>query len=110
MFSCRTHLPEEREATRAKLVSYYSGEDFPYVKSLFDEQRSKHVKVLQGQLMLREQKRVASYQHMRLEDVKTPIGLAELFKDRSVHPDKLPPSSPANTLDRGSSDRKDDPE
>ena len=48
--------PEERQAIRARLVSHYSGADFPYVKSLFEEHRSKHVKDLQCQLMLFEQK------------------------------------------------------
>ena len=83
------------------LRNYYSKTDFSYVKSLFEEHRSKHVKDLQCQLMLREQKlvkqekeaagdredQVASH-HMRLEEVKTPIRLGDLFKDRSIRPDK----------------------
>ena len=101
--------PEAWEAIHAQLVSYYSGSDFPYVPSLFDEQDSKHVQALECQLMLREKKlakqetkeasgvredQVASH-HMRLEEVKTPIALQDLFKARSVRPDK-----PVQAVDR----------
>ena len=92
----------ELQEIRKSLVSYYSEADFPYVPSLFEEQRSKHVQDLECQLMLREEKlvkqdkkeasgvredQVVSH-HMRLEEVKTPIKLVDLFKDRSVHPEK----------------------
>ena len=87
------------------LRSYYKDDTFACISSLFDEQRSGHVKDLQCQLMLREKKlvkedkdkeqaegsskenQVASH-HARLEEVKTPIDLQDLFRDRSVHPDK----------------------
>ena len=44
------------------LRNYYSKTDFPYVKSLFDEHRSRHVKDLECQLMLLEQKQVISFE------------------------------------------------
>ena len=89
------------------LRSYYKDDTFACISSLFDEQRSGHVKDLECQLMLREKKlvkedkdkdkeqaegsskenQVASH-HARLEEVKTPIDLQDLFRDRSVHPDK----------------------
>ena len=47
---------QEAPGENTLLKNYYSGSDFPYVKSLFDPQRSKHVKDLQCQLMLLEQK------------------------------------------------------
>ena len=95
------------------LRNYYQHETFACVPSLFDEQDSKHVKDLECQLMLREQKlmkedkdkkedeegkgdkeqsegsskesQVASH-HARLEEVKTPIALQDLFKKRSIKP------------------------
>ena len=101
--------PAELQEIHKSLVAYYSGSDFPYVPSLFEEQSSKHVKDLECQLMLREKKlakqetkeasgdredQVASH-HMRLEEVKTPIALQDLFKARSVRPDK-----PVQAVDR----------
>ena len=90
---------QERQAIRARLVSHYSEADFPYVKSLFEAQRSRHVKDLQCQLMLFEQKLIkedkeaaggredhVAKHHERLEWVKTPIGLEDLFKKRSIKP------------------------
>ena len=87
------------------LRSYYKDDTFACISSLFDEQRSGHVKDLQCQLMLREKKLVkedkdkeqaegsskenqVASRHARLEEVKTPIDLQDLFRDRSVHPDK----------------------
>ena len=93
---------QEAPGENTLLRKYYSKTDFPYVKSLFDEDRSRHVKDLECQLMLREKKlakqetkeasvdredQVASH-HMRLEEVKTPIEVQDLFKARSVRPDK----------------------
>ena len=88
--------PEEWEAIRAKLVSYYSGADFPYVKSLFEEHCSRHVKDLQCQLILLEQKfvkkegdredHVAKHHERRLEWVKTRIASEDLFTKRSTKP------------------------
>ena len=100
-------LPTPRHGKEAAgentlLRDYYQDDTFACVPSLFDEQRSKHVKDLECQLMLREKKlvgqdkkealgvredQVASH-HMRLEEVKTPIALQDLFKARSVRPDK----------------------
>ena len=94
--------PKEQEAPRAKLFSYYSRVAFACVPSLFDEQRPKHVKNLQCHLMLRRQQLVkeskeaagrrrqgqsqlASH-HMHFEEIKTPIGLQDLFKKRSIKP------------------------
>ena len=84
------------------LRDYYSKTNFPYVKSLiFDGQHSKHVKDLDCQLMLLEQKLVGqdkaeegaaapedhvAQHHERLELVKTPIALQDLFKKRSIKP------------------------
>ena len=112
-----TLLPTPRHGKEPKgentlLRSYYSGADFPYVKSLFDADRSRHVKDTQCQLMLREQKlaeedkdkredkqdeaeaggsiqenQVASY-HARLKEVTPPIRLEDLFRDDRVRPDK----------------------
>ena len=95
------------------LRNYYQHKTFACVPSLLEEQRSKHVKDLECQLMLREQKlvqedqdkkedkedegdkeqaegskqedQVASH-HTRLEEVKTPIDLQDLFKKRSIKP------------------------
>ena len=47
---------QEAPGENTLLRSYYSGAEFPYVQSLFDEQRSKHVDTLECQLMLFEQK------------------------------------------------------
>ena len=91
--------PEENTLLR----NYYQDDTFAYVPSLFEEHRSRHVKDLQCQLMLREKKRVkegkeqaggsneenqVASHHIRIEEVKTPIELQDLFKDRSVHPDE----------------------
>ena len=104
---------KEAAGENTLLRDYYQHETFACVPSLFKEQDSKHVKDLECQLMLREKKlvkedkakkdkedegdkeqaessskenQVASH-HARLEEVKTPIDLQDLFKDRSVHPD-----------------------
>ena len=86
------------EEVHAMLVSYYSKTDFPYVQSLFDEHRSKHVDTLECQLMLLEQKlakkeasggredQVAKHHERRFEWVKTRIGSEDLFKKRSIRP------------------------
>ena len=68
----RKEAPEENTLLR----SYYQYGNFVYVPSLFDKHRSRHVQDLQCQLMLREKE----------EEVKTPIGLQDLFKDRIVDP------------------------
>ena len=89
--------------TRAQLASYYSKTGFPYVKSLiFEEQSPKHVKDLECQLMLLEQKvvkqdkdkevagdqenHIAKHHERRFEWVKTPLGSEDLFKKRSIKP------------------------
>ena len=96
---------KEAAGENTLLRDYYQDPTFACVPSLFEEQRSKHVKDLQCQLMLREKKRIKEdgkieeagdsneenqfvSHHMRIEEVKTPITLQDLFKDRSVHPDK----------------------
>ena len=94
--------PEAWEAIHAQLVSYYSGSDFPYVKSLFEGQLPRHVKDLECQLMLLEQKvvkqdkdkagveapedHIAKHHERRFEWVKTRIGSKDLFKKRSIRP------------------------
>ena len=98
-----------RPVFRARLKSYYSDEYFTCVPSLAGNQ-SKHVKDLQCQLMLREQKltkkdqetlgasnqqyQMASH-HASLQEVQTPIGLVDLFKKRS-----LKPGAPAQEISR----------
>ena len=93
---------KEAAGENTLLRDYYSKTDFPYVKALFDEQRSKHVKDLECQLMLLEQKvvgqdtdkaggeapenHIAKHHERRFEWVKTPLGSADLFKKRSVRP------------------------
>ena len=98
---------EEQKAMRDSLVSRYSGADFPYVKSLFDERRARHVKDLQCQLMLLEQQlkgkagarkqedHIAKQHERRFEWVKTPIALKDLFNKRSVKP-----GAPAKEINR----------
>ena len=107
---------------RDSLVSRYSGADFPYVKSLFDERRARHVKDLQCQLMLLKQAlikkgkqeregsenqedHIAKHHERRLEWVKTPIALKDLFTKRSVKPGAPAKEDQPHTLDRGSRDR-----
>ena len=99
LFTPRHGKEAPRENT--KLREYYRQESFACVQSLFEEDRPRHVKGLECQLMLLEQKlvkqdkevtgaredQIASH-HIRLEEVKTPIGLQDLFKDRSVRPDE----------------------
>ena len=92
---------EEQQAIQASLVSYYSSNTFACVPSLFEEQRSKHVKDLACQLMLFKQElikkgkkegaearedHIAKHHERRFEWVKTPIAPADLFKKRSVKP------------------------
>ena len=69
---------KEPAGENTKLREYYRHKSFVDVPSLFDEPRSKHVQDLQCQLMLREKQ----------EEVKTPIELQDLFKDRIVDPNK----------------------
>ena len=101
---------KEPAGENTKLQEYYQNDNFACVKSLFNEQDSKHVTNTQCQLMLREQKlveedkdkredtqdkaeaedsmqenQIASY-HARLKEVTIPIRLEDLFKDRSVKP------------------------
>ena len=78
---------KEPEGENTLLRNYYRHGNFVYVPSLFDEQRSKHIDALQCQLMLREQSQAASH-HKRLEEVRTPIALEDLFKKRSLKPGK----------------------
>ena len=84
------------------LRNYYKDPTFACVPSLFDGQPPKHVKDLECQLMLFEQKlvkqdkakeaaggqedHIAQHQERRLEWVKTPIALQDLFKKRSTKP------------------------
>ena len=92
---------KEPEGENTLLRTYYSKTDFPYVKSLiFEEQPPKHVKDLECQLMLLEQKlvkqekegagaredHVAKHHERRFEWVKTRIGSEDLFKKRSIKP------------------------
>ena len=91
---------KEPEGENTLLRDYYSKAGFPYVKSLFDEDRSRHVKDLECQLMLLEQKlvkqdkeggearedHVAKHHERRFEWVKTPLGSEDLFKNRSTKP------------------------
>ena len=94
---------KEAAGENTLLRDYYKNDTFACVPSLFEEHRSRHVKDLQCQLMLREKKRVkegkeqaggsneenqVASHHIRIEEVKTPIELQDLFKDRSVHPDE----------------------
>ena len=85
----------------SQLRTYYQTPTFACVPSLFEERRSRHVKDLECQLMLQEQKlakqdkeeevagdqedHVANH-HERLEWIKTPIAPEDLFKKRSVRP------------------------
>ena len=93
--------PMQSEEVCGLLRSYYSGADFPYVRSLFDEERSKHVQDLHCQLMLFKQQRIKedkneagdredqlAKHHERLEWAKTPIALEDLFKKRSIKSDE----------------------
>ena len=84
------------------LRNYYKDPTFACVPSLFDGQPPKHVKDLECQLMLFEQKlvkqdkakeaaggqedHIAQHQERRLEWVKTPIAFQDLFKKRSTKP------------------------
>ena len=96
---------QEAPGENTLLRDYYQHYNFAYIKSLFDEKRSKHVGSLECQLMLFEQKRVKedkdekdkgaavgreghiAKHHERLEWVKTPIiALEDLFKKRSIKP------------------------
>ena len=92
-------MPIPPEDARVKLASYYSGEAFACIPSLFEEQQSKHVSSMQCQLMLFEQKRIKqdkeaiegredqlAKHHERFEWVKRPIALEDLFKKRSIKP------------------------
>ena len=90
------------DIAKLSLVSYYSGAESPYVKSLFEEHRSRHVQDLECQLMLLEQKlvkqdkakeergdrsdHIAQHHERRFEWVKTPLGSEDLFKKRSIKP------------------------
>ena len=78
---------KEPEGENTLLRNYYRHGNFVYVPSLFDEQRSKHIDALQCQLMLPEQRQAASHPK-RLEEVRTPIALEDLFKKRSLKPGK----------------------
>ena len=112
--SCLLKMPECSELVKARqqLREYYQQEAFTLVPSLFEEHHSWHVQEFECQLMLLEQKLVEEekdnkedegdqeqaaesseesqldFHQVRLEEVKTPIGLQDLFKDRSVHPDQ----------------------
>ena len=109
--SCLLKMPECSELVEARqqLRDYYQQEAFTLVRSLFEEHHSWHVQDLECQLMLLEQKLVEEekenagdqeqaadsieesqldFHQARLQEVKTPIGLQDLFKDRSVHPDQ----------------------
>ena len=93
---------KEPAGENTKLREYYRQESFVYVKSLFEEQDSKHVKDLECQLMLLEQKlvkhdkekagagdredHIAQHHERRFEWVKTPLGSEDLFKKRSIRP------------------------
>ncbi|MCG8340969.1 MAG: hypothetical protein MI674_06915, partial [Cytophagales bacterium] len=87
-------VQEARQALRA----HYQHSDFAQVRSLFEGEKPKHVDSLQCQLMLIEQVKVKadregqqddlSTHHERLEWVKTPIALEDLFKSRSTKPDE----------------------
>ena len=112
-----TLLPTPRHGKEAAgentlLKNYYSKTGFPYVKSLFDEQDSKHVKALECQLMLFRQElikkgkkegsgsgdredHIAKHHERRFEWVKTPIAPEDLFKKRSVKP-----GAPAKEISR----------
>ena len=82
---------------RQELKEYYQQPAFAQVKSLFEEEKPKHVDSLECQLMLIEQvKKKAdgegqqtdlSTHHERLEWVKNPIALEDLFKKRKTKPD-----------------------
>ena len=109
--SCLLKMPECSELVKARqqLREYYQQEAFTLVPSLFEEHHSWHVQEFECQLMLLEQKLFEKekedegdqeqaadsseesqldFHQVRLEEVKTPIGLQDLFKDRSVHPDQ----------------------
>ena len=98
---------KEQKDSQDRLVSYYRSNTFAYVSSLFDEDRSKHVKDLQCQLMLLEQQlkgkagarkqedHIAKQHERRFEWVKTPIALKDLFNKRSVKP-----GAPAKEISR----------
>ena len=93
---------KEPAGENTKLREYYRQKSFVCVKSLFEEQLPKHVKDLECQLMLLEQKlvkhdkekagagdredHIAQHHERRFEWVKTPIALQDLFKKRSIKP------------------------
>ena len=86
--------PLAAQAVRQELEKYYQQPDFAQVKSLFEGEKPKHVDSLECQLMLTEpvQNREGpqsdlSTHHERLEWVKNPIALEDLFKRRSTKPD-----------------------
>ena len=85
------------------LREYYQRSTFAYIPLLFAEHGCKHLQDLACQLMLREHKRVkedakqiggsneegqGAFDHMGIKAVKTLIELQDLFKDRSIHPEK----------------------
>ena len=89
--------PLAAQAARQELEKYYQHKDFAQVKSLFEEEKPKHVDSLECQLMLTEpvkkkadgegqQSDVATH-HERRERVKKPIALEDLFKKRKTKPD-----------------------
>ena len=92
---------KEPEGENALLRKYYQQANFVCVKSLiFEKQSSKHVKDLECQLMLLEQKlagqekegakvpenHISQHHERRFEWVKTPLGSEDLFKKRSIRP------------------------
>ena len=109
--SCLQERPEcfELVEARQQLREYYQQEDFTLVPFVLEEYPPWHVQEFECQLMLLEQKlfekekedagdqeqaaesseeRQLDFHQARLQEVKTPIGLQDLFKDRSVHPDQ----------------------
>ncbi|MCG8340795.1 MAG: NACHT domain-containing protein, partial [Cytophagales bacterium] len=99
--------PAAAQEARQALRDHYQRPDFAQVSSIFAGEAPKHVDSLQCQLMLIEQVKVKvkegreskesaqgapqddlSTHHERLEWVKTPIALEDLFKSRSTKPDE----------------------
>ncbi|MCG8341039.1 MAG: NACHT domain-containing protein, partial [Cytophagales bacterium] len=90
--------PAAAQEVRQALKKYYQHSDFAQVRSLFEGEALKHVDSLQCQLMLIEQVKVKedregqqdhlSTHHERLEWIKNPIALEDLFKSRSTKPDE----------------------